>query len=162
MRRTFRMIYTLLSAALLLGAIQFAPSAGVSAQDADPAQIFDEIVAAAAVTPPDAGPTSGEIELDQALATFESAGVSLTDPVIHAEFIVPEVPNGTVWNASIAFRVIGEESQMFIIASTGQWIYIGNGVGNGEGISIPPAGQPLIVDIISSGAVALLGLAEST
>lgn len=102
--------------ALLLAMVPMAGQAQTSGE------VFAEALASEAVNPPLAGPNALDLEQAAGVLTVYKAGLDLTDFVAHAEFVNPEVVDGTGWDYGFQFRTTGnnEDFRVFV-TSDGMW-----------------------------------------
>lgn len=148
----------LLALATMVAMLLF-PVVQVAAQ-ADPATQFSTVTAQLATLTPVAGPSSGTI--DAANAATVSAGVSVTNGAVHAEFTVPDVPAGTLWAMAVLFRVADGAQNFLLVFPDGTWQLQNGQPGGGQigsGVNFDTtAGATVALDVVFEGATGSFGI----
>lgn len=125
--------------------------------------VFAEALASEAASAPLAGPNALDLEQATGVLTVYKAGLDVADFVAHAEFMNPEVVDGTGWDYGFQFRTTGnnEDFRVFV-TSDGMWNFsIGTATPSQSAVAPVFDTTPGVVnalDLVVNGSQAIFGV----
>lgn len=126
-------------------------------------EVFAEALATEATGVPLAGPNALDLEQAAGVLTVYKAGLNVADFVAHAEFVNPEIVDGTGWDYGFQFHTTGnnEDFRVFV-TSDGMWNFsIGTATPSQSAVAPGFDTTPGVVnalDLVVSGSRAYFGV----
>ncbi len=156
-----RVIVLSLLFALALPVLGVSPPSSVAAQSEADADRFASYLQLGLTSTPVAGPFSGAIAFDSSAESTFTAGVDVSDQLIHLDVTVPTVGSADTWAVAVAFRMSDNLFHYLLFWSDGSWSFApagGGGIASGAGITTGLPGTVMSFDIAIDGPTAYVGV----
>ncbi|CAN5740471.1 hypothetical protein BH23CHL5_BH23CHL5_12900 [soil metagenome] len=156
-----RVIALSLLFALALPVLGVTQPSYAGAQTETDAEVFASYLQMSVNNTPVAGPLSGALAFDSSAQNTFSAGVDLSDQLIHFEVAVPSVGASDTWAVAVAFRFSDNLFHYLLFWSDGSWSFApagGGGIASGAGIAAGLPGKTMSFDIAIDGETGYAGV----